>query len=215
MGHRQIFAMKKEALHEGLYSFFFVCVILKKRGERMPVLSVSKSDTPQAFDALPALKVKHFARCEQQENLYTQAQMYALNNTLMLNLSAFEKNPMPSSALGFCVSGREDCALVLQLFSNSAQLLFYTQSSQETLQTPILQRHSGEDEQGWYWGASLCFSAKHLQRVGITCALGSEFYANLFKEDVLRQNYGSAFPVPQKQALWSPLYAGQFQIVDF
>ncbi len=179
------------------------------------MISVAKSDLPQAFDALPALKVRHYNGEMKAGKIYTVAQMYVLRESLALRLNVFEKSPANTSAVGFCLASDTDNTLVLRLFPNEVQLQLCGKNKTEELKAPAVSYHSGGDEQGFYWGADVQIPPSLLQLVGLALKNDSTFLANLFKLDCEEDAFGAAFPVLQDTPPYSPANCGHFKVVNF
>lgn len=174
---------------------------------------VTKSGTPLVFDALPALKVRHYQGRSACGNIYTLARMYVLEDALALSLCAFEKAPPPESRVGFGIGRPEGPVLELALGPNGVQLRLAP--GQESLPPPEAAYFTGQDEQGWYWGANMSLGREVLAKAGVNLAQETAFWANLGKYRSDETAFGCAFLAPPGAGPFSPAYFGQFQVVEY
>lgn len=142
-------------------------------------IPVTQSNTPLFFDAIPAVKVRYYN--EDGLPVYTYARLYALGKQLAVNLCAFERKPSAASRIDFCI-GDSHKSLLLSLGEQQAEL-FLQQSGQPLfpLPTPPANHFTGEDEQGWHWGASFILPASALQQAGVTLTQHATFRAAVCK----------------------------------
>ncbi len=171
------------------------------------VFPVTISDSPLEFDSLAALKCRVWQ--PGAHRVYTMARLYLLNGDLQASFSAFERKPLPGSAILLRVGG-QDAALHLCLTPEKAALLC---GGAAPLPADVLaqgsaveaRRFSGVDEQGWYWGAGLTVSGAALARAGIQVAPGVVFAGVLAK-------YQNGLLMGASCAAGA---AGQFSLVEF
>lgn len=174
----------------------------------MPI-PVPVSDFPLAFDALPALKARHYYSEPAAPNIYTLARMYILGDSLRLSLSAFEREPGETSRIDFTLCGKGAPVLRLALTPAGARLFV----GENEAPPPTAAFTGGADEQGWYWGADIALPAELLARAGCRLAPGTQFYASLFKTG--GQTLGSAFPLASPHTPYDPACFGLFEAVPF
>lgn len=151
------------------------------------IFPITTSDTPLEFDALPALK----CTCWQtgSHRVHTLARMYVQGGALRLSLCAFEREPAPESAMGFALAGAGRQVLFAGLDPAAAWLLSFPatpsplpgQTAPAASESLAVERFSGVDEQGWYWGARLTLPGQALAQAGCTAQPGSTFRAGLLK----------------------------------
>ena len=151
------------------------------------IFPITTSDTPLEFDALPALK----CTCWQpgSHRVHTLARLYVHGGALRLSLCAFERQPTPESAMGFALAGGGQPVLFVGLDPAAAWLQSFpaTPTSLPGPAVPaasgslVVERFSGEDEQGWYWGGRLTLPGDVLAQAGCTTQPGSTFRAGLLK----------------------------------
>lgn len=184
-----------------------------KGGCRLLATPISKSNTPLVFDALPALKVRHYQGVSARGNIYTLARLYVLGDALALSLCAFEKNPPPESRVGFGIGKQAGPVLVLALSPKTVQLRLTP--GEESLPPPEAAYFAGQDEQGWYWGANLNLEPGVLAKAGVDLAREGGFWANLAKYRSDETAFGSAFMAPHVAGPFSPAHFGKFQVVEY
>lgn len=151
------------------------------------IFPITTSDTPLEFDALPALK----CTCWQagSHRVHTLARMYVQGGALQLSLCAFEREPAPESAMGFALAGTGRQVLFAGLDPAVAwlQALPATpcplpgQAAPAASKPLAVERFSGVDEQGWYWGARLTLPGDVLAQAGCTAQPGGTFRVGLLK----------------------------------
>lgn len=173
-------------------------------------IPVPVSAVPLAFDALPALKVRHYYGGPHFPRIYTLARLYIHGGALALSLSAFEREPEEGSRVEFALGGGE-AVLRLSLTPAGAQLTL----DEEALPAPGISTIAGADEQGWYWGGNLTLPADLVARTGCRLAPGAGFAAALFKAHDGRDTLGSAFPLANPRQRWDPGGFGPFEATPF
>lgn len=188
----------------------------------MPFL-VTRSSRPVVFDALPALKVNWYHTPAAMPKVYSYARFYLHRNALALSLYAFERDPLPESRVAFALGGNSGRFLLLALGPHTVQLSvhgpeehsFLWQPPLVSLPPPAPQRFTGEDEQGWHWGALLQMDRPLLQQVGFSPDADGEFRAAVFKYSTNSQDYGASFASNRPDALpvWDDF--GRFVPVDY
>lgn len=155
---------------------------------------VTNSQTPLIFDALPALKVAHYAQGEQLPKIYSYARFYFKKEQLALELYAFEKQPAPTSCIGFALQGPP----VLLVEARPGECRFYKveQGSKTQLEVEASPYFlAGQDEQGWYWGASMVLPASFISLCKCNFAKESGFAAGVFKYSTERDGFGASAPI--------------------
>lgn len=175
---------------------------------------VSKSTTPLVFEALPALKVRHYCGKAAFGNIYTFARLYVLGAGLALSLCSFEEHPDRESRVAFCVAGQAG-VLRLVLNSESAELFYEDGEGKEQLPSPERTCFSGQDEQGFYWGANLVLPEEVLLKTGLRLSETQEFCAALIKYRGDERAFGSAFPVINEEDPFDSAHFGSFRIVSY
>lgn len=172
-------------------------------------LPVAMSDTPLAFEALPALKVTCFCPAEPGAEqpatppleVYTQARLYVLQRALQLELTVFEREPMPASRVAFVLGGPADGFLLLELSPQVLGLHYCTKHAnlwalpeENTALVPA--RFAGEDEQGWYWGARLHLEQATLAGIGCRLVPAARFAGGILRYRSTAGGFGASYPVP-------------------
>ena len=153
---------------------------------------VTLSQTPLFFDALPAVKVRHYYGNWPQGGIYTFARMYICEDALHTSLSAFEKEPPADSLVGFGVSVAGAASLFAELSPDTLSLVLHSGDSSEQLEPPLPQFFHTRDEQGHSWGAQFTFSPEVLAAADITLAEGVTFCAGLYKYRRCQDAFGAA-----------------------
>lgn len=176
-------------------------------------IPISKSATPLVFDALPALKVRHYVGTPTGGNIYTLARFYLLGEALALSLCVFEKTPPPESRVGFAIAGTKGRVLVLAL--GPKQVRLQLAPDEEAPPPPKAAYFTGQDEQGWYWGANLTLPAEALAKAGAAPAQPTVFAANVAKYRTDETAFGTVFPAPLAAGPFQPAYFGAFQAVEY
>lgn len=160
----------------------------------MRITPVSISRVPLVFDALPALKVRHYESGMQPGNVYAFARLYVWQRSLALSLSVFEKDPAGDSRVSFGVCGKEKAAvLVAQLSPASLTLTLHGPAGEEALPPPEVARFSGADEQGWYWGGNCTLPPEALAGAGLDFAADTAFFAGVVKHSTGSEAFGASF----------------------
>lgn len=177
---------------------------------------VSYSSTPLVFDALPALKVRYYT-ASIPFKIYTYARMYVQAGALALSFYCFEKQPQPGSGVSFGVTQPGKSLLFLSLFPENVTLAQYplgtllpTTTGGTPLPAPAPAYFAGQDEQGWYWGASVLLPRALLGQCGLTLAPGAVFNAAVFYQPQGSAGYGASCPLGPG----GPLNPGQFDVFE-
>ena len=155
---------------------------------------VTHSAAPLFFDALPALKVRHYTKEGSAANIYSYARFYLLNGQLALNLYAFEKEPPATSCIGFAIHG--ETSLLIE--ARPQECFFYTLDG--TAKTSIATEaqpsfFAGQDEQGWYWGVSLVLPSSLLSLCGGSFLPGNSFPVAVLKYASQGNDFGCSAPI--------------------
>ena len=176
---------------------------------------ISKSATPVVFDTLPALKVRHYHGRSALGNIYTFARLYVLEHSLAISLCSFEESPPPQSRVAFCVGEAAGRFLRLALSPEEATLTLCGTPKEEPLPAPAPSYFSGQDEQGWYWGAHLLLAPSLLEKAGVDFADDEHFCAALVKYRTDEDAFGSAFPVQNGANPFDIAHFGSFAVVGY
>ncbi|MDL2324844.1 hypothetical protein LJC61_06830 [Ruminococcaceae bacterium OttesenSCG-928-A16] len=178
---------------------------------------VTQSKTPLVFDAIPAIKVQHYAK--NGLPVYTYARLYALNHDLAVNLCAFERQPAEGSLVGLWLLGTKGRHLAVALGPQTASLtLLQADAPPQALPAPSPARFAGVDEQGWYWGANSVIGADILQQVGIKLAVGRQFNAAVYKSwqpATAGGAFGASAPLTQNGTECPPQNWPPFTVVAY
>jgi hypothetical protein len=160
---------------------------------------VATSDTPLEFDTLPVLKTCHFHYDGMEQRgiamVYTCARLYVLQGMLRLSVCAFERSPAPPAsriALALHAGGEALAAMVLApgRATDGLALWMMEKAARPPLTEPFgraanaavpAERFSGEDEQGWYWGARAELPRAVAGQLGLRLAEGNIFSGALYK----------------------------------
>jgi hypothetical protein len=160
---------------------------------------VATGNAPLEFDTLPVLKTCHFHYDGLEQRsiamVYAYARLYVLRGVLRLSLCAFERiPPPPASRMAFALyaGGRALAAAVLAPPRAVDGLALWVMD--KTARPPLTgafgraadaavpaERFSGEDEQGWYWGARAELPRAVAGQLGLRLAGGDIFSGALYK----------------------------------
>lgn len=178
-------------------------------------IPLPQSPAPIAFDALPALKVRHYYGAG--PNIYTLARLYALGDCLALSLAAFERDPAEDSAITFALCGQGAPPLRVHAWPDGSLGLSLELEPEEPGAALEGDSIGGSDEQGWYWGANLLLPAGLLALAGCRLTPGERFCGGLFKHSWGREEagIGSAFPLRDPANPYDPAGFGQFETIRF
>lgn len=154
-------------------------------------LPVTKSSTPLVQDTLPALKAIYYNGNDENGHIYTFCRLYFLNNALAVNLCCFQRTPPAGSRAAFALAKNAHCLLLTlppqqagapTLFAGDAQAFNGpVPPFGQPLAAPGAQYFSGQDEQGWYWGANFELGAGILEQIGLQATVNNTFYAAVFQ----------------------------------
>lgn len=177
-------------------------------------IPVPCSDAPIAFDALPALKARHFYG--DGPPIYTLARLYALGDALALSLAAFEREPAEESTITFalCGEGAPPLRVLARPGSVGLSLDIIPEEPHPSLDgEPI----GGSDEQGWYWGMNFLLPADLLAYAGCKLAPGANFRGGLYKHRWGQEGMavGSAFPLADPKNPFDPDCFDHFEVISF
>lgn len=187
---------------------------------------VSKSNIPLVMDTLPALKTCRYFGAMPGGNIYSFARFYVLGERLSVSLCVFERTPPPESRISFAVGSGTAQYLLVALSPKNTQPVtarlcpatgfgpFPPPAGCLCVAAPEAQYFAGEDEQGWYWGANLLLEQSLLRQAGCTLALGSQFYAAVFKYFEGSPAFGSSAPAVSNQSP-SLLHRTTFEVVGY
>ena len=176
---------------------------------------VTISQTPLFFDALPAVKVRHYYGDWPQGGIYTFARMYICAGALHVSLSAFEKEPDADSLVGFGVSSAGGSSLFAALSPCALALTLQRGELSEPLTPPQPQYFRTQDEQGYSWGAQFAFSPQVLAMANVKCTKDSLFFAGVYKYRRGQNAWGAA-EIPRDPAQpFAPCNWGTFQAVPY
>lgn len=164
---------------------------------------VAANGTPPVFDALPAVKVRHYHG--QGPKVYTQGRCFLLDGALHLALSVFERTPPAGSRVAFVMhSGQQCVAAVAGPKGAVAGVLLAAQPTglQQLESLPGMNaieagRMAGQDEQGWYWETRLVLPKAMLEQAGFTMAPAGGLAAALLKYGAGAEDFGSSCPSAQ------------------
>lgn len=157
-------------------------------------LPLSISNTPLVFDALPAIKVNQYRGKSQSHNIYTYARMYILQDALAFSLYCFERTPPPQSRASLVLGRDADALLDYSLSPTEANLLLRLPNGTSSIYPPPEPSYfSGEDEQGWFWGAKAILPPDLLAMVGCHLHPGDEFRAAVLKTRTDEDAFGASF----------------------
>lgn len=180
------------------------------------------------FESLTVAKITDYPLEKRDYKPFAQGRLCITPQSLIVQLWAFEVNPSPHSSLKavFSPAGSPDVFFSAELISTGSleatiTLDGHTASFVEHGFTPpTLEPFWGEDLQGVYWGGTITFFRKELERLCGDDSLtpGAVLYGNLYKlsTDPEKPHSGSLFPADfagGKPFDHSSL--GEFQIVSY
>lgn len=181
---------------------------------------ISQSDKPLVFDAIPAVKVCHYAT--DGLPIYTYARLYALKKDIVLDLCSFEREPLENSAIKFyfCKNGTED-QIVVTITPVDFTCEITKDGKKEMVALGALSRFGGVDEQGWYWGGNILIPDEYMKQIGLQIKSGSHFGGAVVKcwlDDEKDQQkagaLGCSSPLSRKEKLAKEQF-DQFLVVKY
>lgn len=171
----------------------------------MDAIPVSMSEQPLVFDALPAMKVRHYTGRAALGNIYTFARLYACRQSLALSLCVFEEKPDDASMVGFALRGEEEGRyLQAGLSPAGLSLSLWEQGACTPLEAPEVSRFAGNDEQGWSWGGNFTLPAQALARAGVTLGSGGRFWAAVVKYRSDEAAFGCSYRPQEDEKPFNP-----------
>jgi len=170
-----------------------------------------QSETPLVPDTLPALKTCWYTGG--QPHIYTAARFYLLQQSLQVALTIFERTPPAESRAGFAFGGISGHLAVVFLAPDTARLALLD-GQNPPASWPLAEQdappfedaafYTGQDEQGWYWGARLGIGPEWLEKAGIVPAPGATFGVALAKYSTDSSTLGLSFPLPPGAGPFEP-----------
>ncbi len=164
---------------------------------------VTYSDIPLEFDTLSAVKVRHYK--SDNEQIYCYARFYCLKGALAVGVKIFERADIAQSLITLRTVNDDQVGGVEIEFGylKSPKAVMLDSSEQKDIAAPNVNYLSGDDNQGFYWGAEFIVSQELLAQAGIELQEGKLFLANLFIStkqggvgSAFRGDYGNFLVVP-------------------
>lgn len=183
---------------------------------------VSQSNVPLVVDALPALKVRYYPSVPSGSSFlpyYTYARQYVLNGSLVLSLYCFCQHPRPGDEILFALGKAPHSVLLASLLPANGGVtlqLCNTTGQGKTFPLPALPQppryYAGNDEQGWYWGATFTIPATTLKEAECCLTLGTQYRAAVLLKSGTK--YAASYPLSSG----NPLVFSRFEsfiVVDY
>ncbi len=190
---------------------------------------ISALTTQPNFESLMVAKITDYPLEKRDYKPFAQARLCVTPQSLIVQLWAFEASPAPRSSLKavFCPAKRPGVCFSAELMSTGSLTAAITTGDGRTgsfeqlgFAPPALEPFWGEDLQGIYWGGTLSFFRKELERLcGKDCLNpGAVLYGNLYKlsSDAEKPHSGSFFPADFAGGRpFDHPSLGEFQIVSY
>lgn len=186
---------------------------------------VTDSETPLQAETLPALKITHFFGTPARGAVYAYLRCYVYQGDVHYSVCVFDELPPPSARVGFAITADDTLSRYLFLSiskNNEPSLSLYhhdlnrVDAVSQTLAVPEVQKFSGADEQGGYWGAQgVLPHALWKSLFNCTPKAGVFLPANVFLYDIFESAFGAAFPVPKDAVIPTADGFSPFMIVPY
>ncbi len=157
-----------------------------------PIL-LTLSEKPLEFDTLSAVKVRHFLG--DIEQLYCYARFYCIDGGIAVGIKAFERADIAQGELSLDISSIDRHKRLVIGISYQRDAYAKVLSGCEKKEDTLLNVNfiSGDDNQGFYWGAEFFIDKKLLDSVDISASSGKTFLGNLTLTSQGSEGKGTAF----------------------
>ncbi len=153
---------------------------------------LTQSSTPLEFDTLGAVKIRHFFG--DINEIYCYARFYIINGGIAVGVRVFERADIATTSvrLKLC-SDERACELTIELDNKSGAQADVDGGEDKKITLSGVSYLSGDDNQGFYWGAEFIIDKKMLDSVGIIAKPGKTFLLNMTTAEPGKNGEGRAF----------------------
>ncbi len=153
---------------------------------------ITESRSKIEFDTLGAIKVKYFNG--DIDPIYCYARIYCIDKGFAVGVKVFETVEKASHRVSLSFTTDFQTALNIEFGNNTDLLAFKSVSADlHKLDAPAVSYISGDDNQGYYWGAEFFINQDLCSAIGLTAAAGNTFAAGLYIHKPSMAGHGCAF----------------------
>ncbi len=151
---------------------------------------ITTSGTPLEADTVCATKITHFSG--DIVPIYSYVRIYCIKGGLCVSFKVFERTPSSHFAIKLA-HGADLPSLFIDFFADECTAVISNGTERKEDVKVIFEPISGDDNQGYFWGAEFTLSAGVLKAVDITAKPGELLLANFFVYTDHSNGIGSAF----------------------
>ncbi len=154
---------------------------------------ITESKTPLEPDTLGAIKISEFHG--DITPLYSYFRIYCYDGGLNIGLKLFERVDIARNKITFMITTQDEEKVLFAELENNKQPICYLNSAKNgnDINSPHVTFISGDDNQGYYWGAEFRLSSEQLNPIGLKLKAGVGFLANIMITNSFEEGYGVAY----------------------